>query len=254
MTFSKRPALFFLFCLMLGLTGCAAKQTPQLAQAAPPPAKTFPAMENGSLTLVKPADGPINSAYGMRRHPTQKRKKFHTGIDIGAKRGSCVIAAAPGTVTFSGRQRGYGKTVKVEHPNGLVTLYAHMDEVFVSEGQRLDAAAPIGLVGRTGRTTGPNLHFEVLAEGKAMNPVPETGWYDLHLLGSSPQVYAARPVADEMMIASVAGTPGKSRTAAAGAPEKSRAAATAKEEQPAENAERKTVLLLVENKKQPTPM
>jgi len=128
--------------------------------------------------LIKPADGPVYSGYGPRKHPTQKRTKFHKGIDIAAKRGSDVIAAASGKVVFSGRKNGYGNTVEIDHGNGTSTLYAHMDKVFITQGQNLKQGDTIGTVGRTGRTTGPCLHFELLANGKHTNPIPKEGWQD----------------------------------------------------------------------------
>lgn len=129
-----------------------------------------------TLPLAKPADGPIRSAFGMRRHPVKKRKIFHKGIDIAAKRGSDVLAAASGKVIFSGWKKGYGKTVTIEHQDGLTTLYAHMDKLFIKAGQEVEEGSRIGAVGRTGLTTGAHLHFELMADGKHINPVPETGW------------------------------------------------------------------------------
>lgn len=123
--------------------------------------------------LVKPAQGPITSPFGMRKHPTKRRKIFHRGVDINAKRGSPVVAAAPGVVTFTGsRGRGYGKTIEIRHDNGMLTRYAHLDTILVKVGDRVTPDLNIGRVGRTGRTTGPNLHLELLAGGKTVNPVP----------------------------------------------------------------------------------
>lgn len=179
---------FFFLAIILPLSfGCAAKKQHDLnqdvhnanANVAIANLKHSAAADfakSEAFTLIKPADGPIQSAYGMRKHPTKKRQKFHHGIDIAAKRGSTVVAAASGTVTFSGRKNGYGKVVEIDHGNGKQTLYAHMDSVFVVTGQKLAQAEPLGTVGRTGRTTGPNLHFELLADGKTTNPVPKEGW------------------------------------------------------------------------------
>lgn len=129
-----------------------------------------------TLPLAMPADGPIRSVFGMRRHPVKKRKIFHKGIDIAAKRGSDVLAAASGKVIYSGWKKGYGKTVTIEHQDKLTTLYAHMDKIFVKAGQEVREGSRIGAVGRTGLTTGAHLHFELMADGKHINPVPETGW------------------------------------------------------------------------------
>ena len=175
---------FLLLAIFLSLlSGCAAKQ--QNINQDTPSINTnvvVEARQDGAFCLIKPADGPVHSDYGMRRHPTKKKKqKFHAGIDIAAKRGSDVVAAAPGTVVFSGRRNGYGKTVEIDHGNGLCTLYAHMDKVFVSKGQTLAQGERLGLVGRTGRTTGSHLHFELLADGKHTNPVPSQGWAESDL-------------------------------------------------------------------------
>ena len=170
----------FLALFLPLLSGCVAKQqnikqdTPSINSNSNVAVEV---RQDDILCLIKPADGPIYSDFGMRRHPTKKRKpRLHAGIDISAKRGSDVVAAAPGIVAFSGSRKGYGKTVKIDHGNGLRTLYAHMDKVFVSEGQTLAQGERIGLVGRTGRTTGAHLHFELLADGKPINPVPSQGW------------------------------------------------------------------------------
>ena len=193
--------LLVLLCLSIVITGCSARKKVEPMQvpsgmisdemsnvaqikpkqgAGPVKITSTGGKENEAfctIAMVKPADGPVNSPYGVRRIPGKKRgKKFHKGIDIGAKRGSDVVAAAPGKVIFSGKKRGYGNTVEIAHDNGLVTLYAHMDKIFVSEGQPVAEAGRIGIVGRSGRTTGPNLHFELLAGGKPVNPVPTQGW------------------------------------------------------------------------------
>ena len=132
-----------------------------------------------TLAMVKPAEGPVNSDFGVRRAPGKRAaEKFHKGIDIGAKRGSDVVAAASGKVVFTGKKRGYGNTVEIEHGNGVTTRYAHLDRILVSEGQSVDQATRIGLVGRSGHTTGANLHFELIALGKPINPIPQEGWVD----------------------------------------------------------------------------
>ena len=170
--------LLILFCSTL--FGCAARNNINQdahnanANVAVSATARYPA-EAG---FIKPAEGPVYSGYGPRKHPTQKRTKFHKGIDIAAKRGSDVVAAASGKVVFSGRKNGYGKTVEIDHGNGTSTLYAHMDKVFITQGQSLKQGDKIGTVGRTGRTTGPCLHFELLANGQHTNPIPKEGWQD----------------------------------------------------------------------------
>jgi murein DD-endopeptidase MepM/ murein hydrolase activator NlpD len=96
---------------------------------------------------------------------------MHEGIDIGAGYGSSVVAAAGGTVIAAGWDGGYGKCVQISHGGGTVTRYAHLSSINVSAGQRVDRGQLIGLVGSTGNSTGPHLHFEVIIGGQPRNPV-----------------------------------------------------------------------------------
>ena len=119
-----------------------------------------------------PADGNLSSPFGMRRLSSKtKRVRMHTGIDIAAERGAPVFAAADGKVCFVGRWAAYGRIVEIDHGNGLVTRYAHLDRYIVKEGDMMAAGEQIGNIGRSGRTTGAHLHFETLVNGKAVNPM-----------------------------------------------------------------------------------
>ena len=186
MTF-KTSHLLIVVSVILIISGCASKKTetqemPGSVRAGT--AKGRPLQTTGKkqgdyclLAMVRPADGPVVSQYGNRRLGGKRAKtRFHKGIDIGAKRGTSVVAAAPGTVCFVGSKRGYGKTVDVDHGDGVTTRYAHLDAIFVSEGQQVDPTCRLGLVGRTGRTTGANLHFELLDEGRHVNPLLRGTW------------------------------------------------------------------------------
>ncbi len=93
-------------------------------------------------------------------------------VDIKAPAGTPIRAAAPGTVTFSGRQSSYGRTVKIAHANGLSTVYAHNSANFVKPGDPVKAGTLIGTVGRTGRATTSHVHFEIRRKGVAKNPLP----------------------------------------------------------------------------------
>ena len=181
------------------LSGCAAmQQNVNLdAQNITADVDVVETQQEDVLRLIKPANGFISSNYGVRRRSNNK-PRIHAGIDIAAKRGSDVLAAAPGTVVFSGRKNGYGKTVKIDHGNDRRTLYAHMDKIFVSEGQTLAQGERLGLVGRTGRTTGPHLHFELHVNGNHTNPIPEEGWaeLDLSIVTAAAPVEAIVPSAD----------------------------------------------------------
>ncbi len=124
----------------------------------------------GAMAWPVPASHRITSPYGYRIHPILKVKKFHSGIDIGAGSGTPIVAAASGTVTMSQTYGGYGKTVMIDHGGGMVTLYAHCSKLNVSVGQKVTKGQTISLVGSTGQSTGPHLHFEVRKNGATQNP------------------------------------------------------------------------------------
>jgi murein DD-endopeptidase MepM/ murein hydrolase activator NlpD len=127
----------------------------------------------GSATgkMMWPASGRIVSGFGYRRHPLWGGWHLHTGIDIGASYGEPVKAADGGEVIYSGWWDGYGKAVVIDHGHGTSTVYGHMSRIYAQTGQRLDKGQVIGLVGSTGFSTGPHLHFEVRRNGKPMNPI-----------------------------------------------------------------------------------
>jgi murein DD-endopeptidase MepM/ murein hydrolase activator NlpD len=111
--------------------------------------------------LASPA--PVTSRFGWRIHPMTGNRRFHAGTDFGAPEGAPVIAVATGRVVSSGWRGGYGKTVVIEHNGQLQTLYAHMSELLVQEGQEIQQGTIIGRVGSTGNSTGAHLHFETQA-------------------------------------------------------------------------------------------
>ena len=117
-----------------------------------------------------PTGGVVSSVFGLRKDPVNGEKHFHRGIDIAAAAGAPVKAAAAGKVVFSGRMAGYGNLVEVDHGNGLMTRYGHNSANLVSVGDEIQAGQAIALVGKTGRSTGNHLHFEVRKDGKAVNP------------------------------------------------------------------------------------
>lgn len=115
----------------------------------------------------------ISSKFGERKHPISRRKHLHTGIDYSAERGTPIIAAGDAVVKFLGRKSGYGKVIVLEHNARVQTLYAHMLK-FVKNlkvGDEVSQGEFIGYVGRTGRTTGPHLHYEVLIDDEYKNPL-----------------------------------------------------------------------------------
>lgn len=114
---------------------------------------------------------PINSRFGMRRLGGEGAARPHNGVDMAAPTGTSIFAAAEGVVTRTGYQpEGYGRFVEVAHPNGMTTLYAHMSRVDVATGMAVGGGDRIGLVGSTGYSTGPHLHFEVRRGGTPINP------------------------------------------------------------------------------------
>ena len=139
--------------------------------------KTYQAGKSGTPealsfggSMIKPANGPITSSFGMRYHPILKRKRAHNGLDIGAKNRSPISAAASGKVITAGWINGYGNTVVIDHGDGVSTLYGHCSVIHVREGQTVTMGDKIASVGSTGLATGPHLHFEVRIRGKAVNP------------------------------------------------------------------------------------
>jgi murein DD-endopeptidase MepM/ murein hydrolase activator NlpD len=103
----------------------------------------------------------ITSVFGWRNHPITGDRRFHSGTDLGAPMGTPVLAAATGQVETAGWLGGYGLTVTINHPSAEQTLYAHLSELYVQPGQRVEQGSVIGRVGSTGNSTGPHLHFEV---------------------------------------------------------------------------------------------
>ncbi|MCG6908168.1 MAG: peptidoglycan DD-metalloendopeptidase family protein [Desulfobacteraceae bacterium] len=119
---------------------------------------------------ILPAKGWISSRFGYRKSPFGGRREFHKGVDIAAKNRSPVVATADGVVTFSGAKAAYGKTIVIDHGHGIVTSYAHLSKTLVKAGRHVKRGDTVGLVGSTGRSTGPHLHYEVRLNGMPVNP------------------------------------------------------------------------------------
>lgn len=115
-------------------------------------------------------EGRLTSSFGWRSHPVSGGTKFHKGVDIAMPVGREVPVAQAGQVTFAGEQGGYGLTVVVDHGNGVSTRYAHLSELHVQAGDGVADGQTIALSGATGRVTGAHLHFEVLDNGKPVDP------------------------------------------------------------------------------------
>jgi murein DD-endopeptidase MepM/ murein hydrolase activator NlpD len=115
--------------------------------------------------------GWISSYFGHRADPFTGRSAFHRGLDFAGPSGAEVVAVAAGVVTYSKERFGYGKCVEINHGNGYVTRYAHNQRVLVALGDTVQKGQSIALIGSTGRSTGPHLHFEVLKQGRAVDPM-----------------------------------------------------------------------------------
>ncbi|KAK0360869.1 hypothetical protein LTR94_025643, partial [Friedmanniomyces endolithicus] len=113
----------------------------------------------------------INSAFGLRKLAIEPRARAHKGVDIAAPKGTGVFASSEGRVLRTGYEAsGYGNFIEVAHPNGMTTLYGHLSRIDVASGETVGARQRIGLVGSTGYSTGPHLHFEVRRNGVQVNP------------------------------------------------------------------------------------
>ncbi len=147
------------------------------------PVQPIPAAKGGNQSpvasiypLTNPA--PITSRFGWRTHPLTGSRRFHSGLDIGAPSGSPVVATGAGTVISAGWNGGYGKAIIIQHSDTQQTLYGHLSEISVQAGQTIAQGTVIGLVGSTGNSTGPHLHFEsrmpnVAGTWSAVDPTQE---------------------------------------------------------------------------------
>jgi murein DD-endopeptidase MepM/ murein hydrolase activator NlpD len=129
---------------------------------------------SGNRFLHPLKSGRVSSNFGIRNDPFDNHLAKHEGTDIAAPKGTEIIAAAGGTVSYIGYDDdGYGKYFKISHGQDLLTLYAHCSEILVTNGQEVNAGDVVALVGSTGQSTGNHLHFEIRIKGNAVNPM----WY-----------------------------------------------------------------------------
>lgn len=123
------------------------------------------------LPWIAPVDSfQLTSNFGKRRDPITGRMAMHQGIDLAGWAGTPVLATSPGRVTFAGNKTGYGKFVEIDHGCGVVTRYAHLRKITVKSGEVLTHRAQIGTLGTTGRSTGPHVHYEVVVNGREVDP------------------------------------------------------------------------------------
>lgn len=116
------------------------------------------------------AKGWLSSAYGNRMDPITGQPAWHAGVDFAGSQGSDVLAVASGVVVFADRRDGYGKLVEINHGNGVSTRYGHHEKLLVKAGEIVKKGDVIGLMGSSGRSTGPHVHFEVLRNGRNIDP------------------------------------------------------------------------------------
>ena len=125
----------------------------------------------GTGSMIWPLYGEITSEYGWRTHPIYGDSRYHSGMDIGGEYGDPIIAAAAGTVIYSGWISGYGYAVIIDHGGGISTLYGHNEALAVGEGQTVSQGQVIAYCGSTGNSTGPHCHFEVREGGEPVDPM-----------------------------------------------------------------------------------
>ncbi len=177
------------------IAGATAMLTPMFSVASPSSLdQTFTMLRNvlgsleGHLSIVRrnvekreslmnatpsiwPVHGWLSAGYGMRSDPFTGDRDFHPGLDISAERGTAVRATAAGRVELAAPSGDYGNLVIVDHGYGIVTRYGHLSKFAVWQGRDVKRGDVLGYVGATGRATGPHLHYEVVANGKLMNPL-----------------------------------------------------------------------------------
>lgn len=124
------------------------------------------------IPSIRPIDsGWLSSRFGFREDPFTGKQTFHRGIDFSVPVGTEVRATGSGTVVEVQQQRGLGKEVKIDHGNGVMTVYAHLDKVLVEKGARVERGAILARSGNTGRSTAPHLHYEIRVGGRSVNPI-----------------------------------------------------------------------------------
>ncbi len=124
------------------------------------------------MNMQSPLQGSLESSFGWRLDPFTKERAWHNGIDIQAKEGSPIKAAAHGVVSFVGQDPELGNVVIIDHHNGLQSVYGHNSELLVQQGEKITTGTEIAKVGMSGRATGPHLHFEIRDNGLSINPEP----------------------------------------------------------------------------------
>ena len=123
-----------------------------------------------ALPTRLPLPGGVNSAFGPRLSPWTGKPEFHAGVDLAAASGTLLKATASGIVRFAGTAPGYGNTILIDHGAGIESRYGHLQTITVVRGQRVERGQALGLTGNSGRSTAPHLHYEVLLNGRPIDP------------------------------------------------------------------------------------
>ena len=181
--FGQTTGLVAFACLIMAAAPLAPVQTEVVEPDAIPAAAPVTAVAKPAGPMMRPMlfsepvpGHAINSKFGLRRLGGEPGARQHKGVDIAAPKGTSVLAAAEGQVLRSGYDAGgYGNFIELRHPNGMTTLYGHLSRVDVASGDEIAPGGRIGLVGSTGYSTGPHLHFEVRRNGGQINPAKVIG-------------------------------------------------------------------------------
>jgi len=128
-------------------------------------------INNIPLRFIKPAKGPFSSSFGLRRFFNNQPRNPHSGLDIAAEKGTPIVAPAAGVVTNAGDYFFNGKTVFLDHGQGLITMYCHMEKINIKEGDSVNVNDVLGTVGSTGRVTGAHLHWSVILNNTTVEPL-----------------------------------------------------------------------------------
>lgn len=136
-----------------------------------------------SVLPINIKDYTMSSGYGIRIDPVYRSHKFHAGLDFAADMGTQVFATADGKISFADKKSGYGNCIEIDHGYNYMTRYAHLSKILIPQGKEVKRGELIGLVGSTGKSTGPHLHYEVHFKNKPQNPV------NYYFMDLSPEEY-----------------------------------------------------------------
>ena len=161
-----------LAALVCGLLCCAVLVLrPCARQAAPEGCSLYRPEPAGQCVFpLGTSSWRLSSGYGWRQDPLDEKRDFHTGADLACAEGTPVLAAMDGIVLAARRSASYGNCIRLAHKDGVETLYAHMQYLYVRPGQLVEAGQTLGTAGQTGRATGPHLHFELLYRAVRCDP------------------------------------------------------------------------------------